>query len=147
MCDAPPAKHVPQACPHLQVTGGHSGCHRPRGWLVSERDRRPPVRERTQQGRANPTRATPKRQSWRGLLQGATGPGSPSQVDPARALQKGGSTLFPRTHRGNGKNPQRDPEVGIRPARGVPRAGRTVRASSKPRARRPVGRTKDTFPD
>ena len=71
-------------------------------------------------------------------------PEAPPPRKSSGALQKGGSTPFPRTHRGSGKTPQRDPEARIRPARGVPRAGRTARASSKPKDRRREGQTKDT---
>ena len=35
VCDAPPSKHAPGMPSPSQVTGGHSGCHRPRGFPVS----------------------------------------------------------------------------------------------------------------
>ena len=35
VCDAPPLKHAPGMPSPSQVTGGHSGCHRPRGFPVS----------------------------------------------------------------------------------------------------------------
>ena len=102
-----------------------SGCHRLRGFPVSvgitghqcERAHRLAI----------PTRATAEgRQSGDGLRWGGTSPGChrPRKplhqrrgAAPARALQKGGSIPFPRTHRGSGKTPPERPRGRSRPAR------------------------------
>ena len=89
-----------------QVTGGHSGCHRPRGFLVSVGTTGRQC-ESTQRGRANPTKATTKHQSRE-----RTHPGHPRRAE---------ASLSPAPE---------DP-----PGKGVPRAGRTARASSKPEDR------------
>ena len=86
-----------------QLTGGHP-------WLPSlSWDHRPQVQECTQRGRASFTRATAD-----GRQSGDTDGGDFSRVPPApkalhrrrgavpaRALQKGGSIPFPRTHQGS----------------------------------------------
>ena len=93
-CDAPPS---PQACPHL-----------PKGAIG-------PVASRSQLG----SQAPHGRQSggqdslrWGGPSPGCHRPWKPLQrrrgAVPARALQKGGSIPFPRTHQGSGKTLQRE---------------------------------------
>ena len=103
VCDAPPSKHAPQS--PSQVTGGHSGCHRPRGFPVSVGI------TGHHRGESHPHQSHSGRQTERGPGRPQMGgdfsraPGSPSTKEevPARALQKGGSIPFPRTHRGSGK--------------------------------------------
>ena len=87
-----------------QVTGGHSGCHGPRGCLVSDHQC-----ESAQSG-GEPIPPEPQRKAdrvgeartaagGRGPLQGATGPRSPSTEEMGRTL-----TLAPRgvLHPGEG---------------------------------------------
>ena len=51
-------------------------------------------------------------------------PNKKKAVPASQGTPEGRKHPFPRTHRGSGKTPQRDPEGRSRPARGVPRAGR-----------------------
>ena len=107
------------------MTGGHSGCHRPRGFPVSVGITGHQC-ESAHRGRASPTRATADgRQSgggqdglrWGGTSPGCHRPRKPLHRRRGAVPARGGSIPFPRTHRGSGKTPQRDPEVRIRPGR------------------------------
>ena len=87
-CVMPPIEACATGMPTpSQVTGGHSGCHRPRGFLVSVGitghqcesahsggEPTPPE----PQGKADRAGEARTVSGGRGLLQGATGPGSPS---------------------------------------------------------------------
>ena len=87
-----------------QVTGGHSGCHRPRGFPVSVGTT---GRECTQRGRANPRATAEGRQSgggqdglrWEGTSPGCHRPRKPrKRSGPSQGTPEGRKHPFPRTH-------------------------------------------------
>ena len=122
------------------LTGGHSGCHRPRSFPghqceSAHRGGEPaPPEPQRMADRAGEARTA---SDGGGLLQGATGPGSPSTEEEERSqpgTPEGRKHPFPPHPPRQWEDPHRETqkEVKIRPARGVSRAGRTARASIKP---------------
>ena len=110
-----------------QVTGGHSGCHGPRGCLVCEGITGHQCESAHSGGEPIPPNHSGRQTELGGggLSRVPPAPEAPPRrkgVDPARALQKGGSTLFPHPPRQWEEPPER-PRGGDPPSKGRSKGG------------------------